>query len=82
MFSKQAVNWEIFEILRLATRILIEILEKNLRILWSSNFLTFQDEILIEEFLNELHMTGWRLRLATRILNNILEKFHKTSVVI
>ena len=61
MFSKQAVNWEIFEILRLATRILIEILEKNLRILWSSNFLTFQDEIVIEEFLDELHshLTGW-----------------------
>ena len=76
MFSKQAVNWEIFEILRLAT-FLIEILEKNLGILWSSNFLTFLDEILIEEFLNELHshLTGWRLRLATRILINILEKF-------
>ena len=38
-----------------------EILEKNLRILWSSNFLTFQDEIVIEEFLDELHshLTGW-----------------------
>ena len=76
MFSKQAVNWEVFEMLRWATRIRIEILEnfKN-----SVVMQFFQDEILDEL---HSHLTGWRLRLATRILINILEKYHNNSVVI
>ena len=54
-------------------------LKNFIRILWSSNYWKKSDQILLEFHKNSWI---WKLRLATRILIEILKEFHKNSVVI